>query len=229
MRQRMRYGMLLLLAAVTVGWIGADVSGLFAAEASSRAETWEFFMPIRYVGGQTIDFDGGTKIDMASDLGWGFGFGYNMNEKIELTGEFSWMSNSYTVDYVTDVPGTTVSATGDMDVSTMQFNFIYNFMPKTITPYISAGFGWAWVDTNIPTGSDYVGCYWDPWYGYICYEYQETVTDTGFNYGLGLGVRFEPKESFYFEIGLNENWQDFGDHADTPAILSYRLQMGWKF
>jgi len=229
MRQRMRYGMLLLLAMLTVGWIGADASGLFAAEASSRAETWEFMIPIRYVDGQTLDADGGTKLDLSSDLGWGFAFGYNLNEKMELTFEFDWMNMDYDVEYVTDVPGTTVTASGEMDVSVTQVNFIYNFMPKTITPYISAGFGWSWIDSNIPTGSDYVGCYWDPWYGYICYEYQETVTESGFNYGLGLGVRIEPKESFYFQVGLNEFWQDMGGKIDTPGFLSYRLQMGWKF
>ena len=228
MSRGMRYGMLLLLATVTVGWIGADGSGLLAAEASQRAETWEFYMPIRYIGGQTLDFDGGTKLDISDDLGWGFGFGYNLNEKMELTFDFAWMSAGYTVDYATDLGGT-VSASGDMDVSTTNVTFNYNFMPKTITPYISGGIGWNWIDTNIPTGSDYVGCYWDPWYGYICYEYQETVTESGFSYGLGLGVRFEPKESFYFRVGLNNMWQDFGTYADTPDFLTYRIDMGWKF
>jgi hypothetical protein len=225
MERRKQWGRLLFLVLAITVITGADGPGILAADASSRAETWEFFMPIRYISGQSVDVGGGSKLDINSDLGWGFGFGYNLSEKIEMTGEFSWMNANYDVKWV----GTTgtASATGELDASTTQFNFIYNFMPKTITPYISAGFGWAWVDSNIPSGSSDIGCYWDPWYGYICYEYTNTITQSGFNYGFGAGVRIEPKESFYFQLGLNENWQDYG--AKKWDTLSYRLSMGWKF
>ena len=230
MRQIMRGARFMVLALVIVGWLAADSSMILAGgKASARTDTWEFILPIRYVSGETLDFDGGTTVDLSSDLGWGFGFGYNFSESMNLDFEFAWMDTNYQANVVADLPIDDFSATGELDAFSSQVNFTYNIMPKTITPYISAGIGWNWFDTNIPTGSASTGCWWDPWYGYICTTYQDTASGDGFSYGFGAGLRIEPKESFFLRIGINDNWQDFGNYSDTPDFLSYRLDMGWKF
>ncbi len=230
MVRSVRWGLLLLLALVTAGWLGAESTALLAAEASQRADTWEFSLPVRYVNGQTIDATHGSSIDINSDLGWGFGFGYNMSEKVELTFAFAWMNANYKVKWASATdPGTFSTGSGSMDVGSTNIGVNYNFMPKTITPYVSGTIAWNWVDTNIPTAPPQTGCWWDPWYGYICTTYQNTANFSGFSYGLGLGVRIEPKESFYFKIGLDDMWQDWGGDLKVDPILSYRAEMGWKF
>jgi opacity protein-like surface antigen len=226
--------MLLIWAIVTVGLLAAEGPGLLAAvEASDRTDSWEFVLPIRYFGGETLDFDHGTKVDINDDLGWGFGFGYNFNEHMNLNFEFSWLDANYRVDFADADPPPfdtdSASATGDLEVSSSTFNFTYNFMPKTVTPYVSAALGWNWFDTNIPTGPPSTGCWWDPWYGYICTSYQDTASDSGFVYGFGAGVRLEVKDSFYLRFGLNDNWLDLGSYSSSSDILTYRLDMGWKF
>ena len=116
-----------------------------------------------------------------------------------------------------------------LDQTATTINFTYNFIPKTITPYVSGGIGWNWVDTNIPTGPPEGFCWWDPWYGQVCSVYQDTAYKSGFAYGIGAGVRFDPKESFFLRLGLNNMWQDFGSYSNTPDFLSYRFDLGWKF
>jgi len=220
------------LALVTIGFLAASSPGILAGGVpSNRTETWEFTLPIRYLTSEHLEFDGGSTVDLHSDIGFGFGFGYNFDEHMNLNFEFSWTDANYTADIVSGdfPPDPTFSASGSMDASSSTFNFTYNFLPKTITPYISAGLGWTWIDTNIPTSPPQTGCWWDPWYGYICTTYQSTATESGFNYGLGAGVRIEPKDSFFLRFGVNDNWQDFGNYSDTPDILSYRLELGWKF
>jgi opacity protein-like surface antigen len=232
MRRKARWGFVVPLAAVMLGLILTAGSPVLAAvKESDRTEAWEFLIPIRYLSGQKLDFDHGTSVDLHDDLGWGFGFGYNFNEHMNLDFEFGWTSANYTVKWASaDTPALPpVEATGYLDVSTTQINFTYNFMPKTVTPYISAGIGWNWFDTNIPVGPPQTGCWWDPWYGYICQTFTDTASGSGFSYGFGAGVRIEPKDSFFIRLGLNDNWQDLGSYNSSPDFLSYRLDMGWKF
>ncbi len=226
---RQMSGRILLLCVVaTVLGTGGAVS---AAEQSDRTGHWEFTLPVRYVNGEVLDFEGGTTIDLNSDLGWGFGFGYNMSEALNLNFEFSWLNANYRVDFASAdfPPGPSVSATGNLDVGSTQISANYNILPKTITPYISGTIGWNWIDSNIPTGPPQTGCWWDPWYGQICTTYQDTASETGFLYGLGAGVRIEPKPTFFFRVGVNNNWQDFGSYSSSPDFLSYRMELGWKF
>ena len=231
MRGRLPLGMILLLATATV-WLAADVSApLAAGRESNRTETWEFKIPVRFYGSQTFNFDHGTSIDVNDDWGWGFGLGYNMNEHLNIDMEFAWTSASYNVKFAGagEDEGTFATATGYLDATNTLINFTYYFQPKSVTAYLSAGIGWNWIDSNIPAGPPVTGCYWDPWYGYVCGGYQSTYSTTGFVYGLGAGVRIEPKDNMFIRLGLNDNWQDFGGGTGTPDILSYRLEMGWKF
>jgi opacity protein-like surface antigen len=232
MRTRLRSWMQLLLLVAVVAGLASDGSGLMAAaEASDRTGSWEMLIPVRYISGKTLDFEHGSSIDLHSDIGWGFGFGYNLSEKMNIDFEFAWMDANYAVTIASadNPPLVSVDATGYLEVTTTQINFNYYFMPKTITPYVSAGFGWLWYDTNIPTGPATGGCYWDPWYGQICGTYQDTATGSGFSYGFGAGVRIEPKQNFFLRLGVNDNWQDLGSYSNSPDFISYRLDMGWKF
>ncbi len=229
MRGKIPFGWMLLLAAATV-WLAADVPGVMAGD-SHRAEGWEFTMPVRFYGGETFSSTHGSSIDVNDDLGWGFGVGYNLSEKINVDMEFAWSSTSYNAKFVggSDNEGLTATASGTLDIASTQFNLTYNILAKSITPYVSAGIGWNWVDSNIPSGPQYGSCWWDPWYGYICGTYQNTYSKSAFNYGLGAGVRIEPKENLFIRVGVNDNWQDWGGSVGTPDILSYRLEIGWKF
>jgi len=232
MRARKGWAIILLLAATTVGWLAAGSSAAWAGmDKSERTDTWEFTVPIRFIPSKTIDFDHGSTVDLHQDMGWGFGFGYNFNEHMNLDFEWSWMNANYTVKWSSadNPPGPSAEGTGSLDISVTQINFTYYFMPKTFTPYLSGGFGWSWYDTNIPQGPPQTGCYWDPWYGYVCSTFQDTKSGSGTNYGFGAGVRFEPKQSFFIRVGVNDNWQSFGSYSGSPAFLSYRFDFGWKF
>ena len=63
-------------------------------------------------------------------------------------------------------------------------------MTGRFTPFITTGIGWNFVDTNIPTEPPQVGCWWNPWYGYICEGFQDTKNVDGFAYQLGAGMRY---------------------------------------
>jgi hypothetical protein len=113
---------------------------------------------------ESLDFKGGSSLETDDELGFSFGLGYNLSQRLLLTGE--------------------------LDVGSFSGIATWHFMDGPITPYVSATLGWTWVDSNIADGPPQVGCWWDPWYGYICTSLTETKSDTSMSYGFGA-VRIE--------------------------------------
>ena len=84
--------------------------------------------------------------------------------------------------------------------------------------------GWTYLDSNII--DDYGGtfCWWDPWWGYVCNGYTSTYGADGVSYALGAGVRFEPTESVYIQVGYESDWLDLNT-ADQFNI--FRVDVGF--
>ena len=75
--------------------------------------------------------------------------------------------------------------TGNLESMGVMFDLSYYFMTGRFTPFVTTGLGWNFVDTNIPTAPPQVGCWWNPWYGYICEGFQDTKSVDGFAYQAG--------------------------------------------
>ena len=201
----------------------------WAVDKSNRSGRWQFSLPFTYLTSSSWEGAGDSSIDLHSDVGFGVGFGYNFNEKTYLGGEISWTYVDYDANVRFDDPGTgTVSLGGELDASTVHFKGQYNFLPKSFTPFVGAGFGWTYIDTNIASGPAEGFCWWDPWWGYICDTWQPTYDDTAFSYGVNAGLRVEPTEQFFLEFKYNILWIDTeeGGNLDVDGA---KFELGWMF
>ena len=230
-RGRRTTTMLLALASIMI--LASAVTNAAAANESEREGHWQFSVPITFTSGSSYDSQEGTSINVSDDLGWGFSFGYNLNKHLMFGTDFTWLSANYNAHIATDnngdqIPDTTVDLAGTLDASNLQFFAQYNIMSGHITPFIRGSLGWAWIDSNIPSGPATGTCWWDPWYGYICNTWQPTFSDSSFAYGVGAGVRAELGPRFFLEASYNILWIDF-DKAGTQDFDGVRLNMGWTF
>jgi opacity protein-like surface antigen len=188
---------LMLLVALVAASATAAHAGLNGP--SQRTMTWDYSLQTRYTGSRTYDADGGSKISFNDDLGWGFGFGYNFDEKFVLGGIFSWRSVSYVATAVGE-DNNAFDYSNWLDSGTLGLYGDWNILPKRITPYLTGAIGWTWIDTNISAGYS-GGCYWDPWWGYICGNYPVTYGVNSFSYSIGGGLRLEVADNAYFRVG----------------------------
>jgi len=221
----------------TAGAVAPSAAGNVAPAAAVGAldfgmnedRPWETRLGANYQTTTDVDFDGGTTAEFNSNLGFLVGIGYDLSDHFEVGANFSYYERDFDANIAGDVPGEVFPVSGGIDAMGAMFDLTYNLMSGPFTPFLVAGAGWNWVDTNIPSEPPQVGCWWNPWYGYICSGFQETKTVDGFTYQLGAGLRYRMNDSFSFSGSYRMSWVDFPKATGTPAFDGFQLVLGWGF
>ncbi|HEU4516341.1 MAG TPA: outer membrane beta-barrel protein [Steroidobacteraceae bacterium] len=218
-----------------ITWLAALLLAPAAfAQSADRAGTWETRLDIVYNNSADWDFTGGTTAEIDSDTSFLIGFGYHLNDNLELGGNFTFGQTDYSADIAGDVnndevPDTVFGVRGEYESTSLVFDATWNFLPGAFTPFVSANAGWAWVDTNIATGPPQTGCWWDPWWGYVCSTFQDTKSLDGFTYGFDVGARYDFSDSLAAHASYRMMWVDLDNADGTPDIDGFRIGIGWKF
>ena len=96
------------------------------------------------------------------------------------------------------------------------------------TAFVTAGLGWTYIDTNIPSGLPESSCWYYPWWGQYCGTYVPTHDTTKVSYNAGAGLRLDACTAV-FRFLVNSQWVDFGGSYGSASTLQYRLDLGTKF
>ncbi|HYA37431.1 MAG TPA: outer membrane beta-barrel protein [Candidatus Methylomirabilis sp.] len=218
--------------AILIAVLGLVAGGAAqAAEAyHSRAERWEFTVQARPLGEQSVKFDGGTEISTNSDVGWGFGVGYNFDDHLELSFDINWNSPSFDAKIASaTTPGTFINANSEMSISNLQFNLFYNFIAGPVTPYVSAGLGSTYIDSNIAYGNASTGCWYDPWWGYTCSTYQPSYSTSLFSYNTSVGVRWDLTRDVFLRAGIGKSWINWENGGSNDSFTTGRIDLGFSY
>jgi opacity protein-like surface antigen len=187
-------------------------------------DTWEFGIALIYMTGREIGFNGGSTLDVDDDMGVALSWGYRFTPKLELHFVLDWNEVSYDGRLQSaQFPGVSADISGDMEWFTPRVAGLYNFTSKAFTPYVTAGVGWSFIDTNIPTGQVSVGCWWDPWWGQICTPYQPTFSTDEFTYQLGAGLRWDVADSYTLRLSWERVWLDLSEATSTPDLDHFKF------
>lgn len=221
------------LAVVALAIIGTTQVALgqtWSIPTNDRAGKWEGYAGLRYLFSRSVDFDGGSTIHTDDEAGFGFGFGYNFSPHLLVSGDFSFSNVDYDgMVQSADTPGGRTPTSGDLDVASISANATWHFLEGPLTPFVSVSMGYVSVDTNIAKGPPQIGCWWDPWYGYICAGFVDTRTEDAFSYGLGVGGRWDFAPGWFGRISLEDHWMNIGKASGTPDFRGMRLDIGRKF
>ena len=170
-----------------------------------RDGTWEASLLIGSQGSLDFAGDNGSSLKIDSELAWGFTAGWNWTPRLNF---------SYTAIFVPEDPEL---PTGMVDYSadrySSQLNATYHFFKGPITPYVQAGLGWAKLDSNVPSQPPTTGCWWDPWWGYICFTDWQTYEATGLSYNVGVGLRWDVNGALFVKGAYNREFFS-ADRAD---------------
>ncbi|HBY84523.1 MAG TPA: hypothetical protein DEO86_01475 [Colwellia sp.] len=218
----------LMIISCVIGLLASTVSTDVNANYTKRSDKWEASFKILNNQSTSIDGQNGSELDMESDYGWGFTLGYNINPHVLVNFDFSSSTPSYEATLVDAESGNSHQIHHKMDVLESQFNVVYSVFASQFTPFLQAGAGWSYLDSNIADGPPGAICWWDPWWGYICDGYQSTYDDTRFSYNVALGFRYELDNSLFFRASYKQAWIDLS-HSENASIGSYNLEIGSIF
>lgn len=217
----------LLFAALAIS--ATAFVGNASAGDSDRTGKWEGGFLINQVDDWAMSGRSGSGIDVDSDTGWGFSLGYNYSEHFNFAFEYSHNEQSYDATIVpADPPGAPFEVSHELDNDSFSFNFTYNILAKSFTPFVTGGLGWSYLDSNISDSDSDVYCWWDPWWGYVCNDYYSTYSDTSFSYSVGGGLRWEVGKNFVMKASVNQKWLDIDAVGDTPEMLFGKIDFLWS-
>lgn len=190
-------------------------------------------MLIGNLSGDTMDGDNGSSIDTDSSSAYGVVLGYNFNSHFSLGGEFSWASPDYEALIIPDDgfgnPGTPQVIRHEMSLFSYSLKGTFNLLEGPLTPYAELGFGWTEVDSNIANQPPITGCWWDPWWGYVCDTFYSTYSKTRETYMGALGLRYDMNNGMTLKGSYGQMQISTSKASDDANMDYYRLDLSWRF
>jgi len=200
----------------------------FAANTQSqtvRGDNWEATIQMVYSGAKDNNGKNDSFLDVDSDVGFGLGIAYNFDSRFALGFDFTYLKPRYTAQFNTEEDGL-VQVKHKMSVYSGQFNGTWNIIDGPLTPYLQLGVGWTDIDSNVSDGPPVTGCWWDPWWGYICRNYYSTYSESNLSWGYGAGVRFEFAKTMFVKASINRVEIDAKGSSNYDTA---KLELGWMF
>ncbi len=195
--------------------------------SAKRAGKWETNIGLYISGSESEDGLNNSSIDVDTGYGFGFGIGYNFSDHLALRFDGSWVRPDYDAILDTEDEGL-VEISHRLSMFNGQFNGVWNILDGPFTPYLQAGVGWTYIDSNVADGPPSTGCWWDPWWGYICAPFYSTYSDTNFSWNVGAGLRYELGRGMFVRGAWERTHIDGGSGVD-PEFDAYRFELGWMF
>ena len=196
----------------------------------NRADSWEATASAIFQESNNLGGEGGSSLDIDSAIGFGINFAYNLSSKLALGMDFEFLRPDYSAILIDDTGARPdVEFNHELRQFNGRFKGAYNFTDGPFTPFVEAGFGWSYFDSNVADGPPATGCYWHPWWGYVCANYYDTFDDTVFTYGLGAGLRYEFVGGAFIKASYNYWEMDGLGNSEDADLSSGRLEFGWMF
>jgi hypothetical protein len=200
-----------------------------ASAQRDRTGDWEAGFHVATHSSVSLLGFGGVSMQVESNGGYGFTGAYNFSDHFALGLDASWRSPDYRATLVPDGPGPVRVFDATMDVARIHFKGIYYFLESNLTPFIELGYGWTRIDSNILEGPPITGCWWDPWWGYICQTAYTTYAETKPTQGAAFGVRWDSRGDIALRGSIGALKIDRGRGVENSSVDTAQFDVLWRF
>jgi opacity protein-like surface antigen len=228
----MKHHLLVLVSAAALAASQGAAAQIMGGGGNSGAHgDWEFRIGPVFLESKNVGFNGGSNANIDSTVGVKIGAGYYVTDQLIIGGNFSWAGTTFNGNVQSGTPGLSSHIeNGHVDFSTLMFDATYLFLPQSaLKPFVEAGLGWNWINTNIASGPPQAGCWWDPWWGYVCSGWQPTHGASSFAYQAGAGLQANFSRSFNMSLAYKYTWINLSNANGTPGFGGIELMFNWRF
>jgi hypothetical protein len=190
-----------------------------------RTDKMDLYLKYEYMKAKQLNYNGPTgPVPITLDYTNLMGIGFSQHFPEGLEGRFETLWGSSTLrfkDQFNSLSSYTFINTGTLNVD-------WNILKKALTPFISGGFGWQYLEAQGRDGI-YVPGYWDPWYGYIPGYYTYPVYyETDFMWNAGFGLRLD-MGSWFIKFFGEVSWVYYRNIPQPQNMPKWGLAMGGSF
>lgn len=202
-----------------------------ALAQGDRSRSWEWSFAALYQESKAIGSEGGSTLDIDDAFGLGLNVSYNFTNRLSLGFDLDWLSPDYRAVLIDDtvVPADTTVIDHEFTQFNTRIKGTFNFLEGPFMPFVEGGIGWTFLDSNVADGPPITGCWWHPWWGYICDNYYSTFSETTFTYGLGLGFRYHLRGGAFLKASYSVWELDGVGNAGDSSLSGARIEYGWGF
>ena len=115
------------------------------------------------------------------------------------------------------------------DIHTGHFNIEYNMINRRISPILTAGIGYQYLETELKNVPPTSYCWWDPWWGWICETSHPYASETDFTWNAGAGVRWNITDNLFVKALFGANWLEYANSKGITTQLEGIFSIGWTF
>jgi len=218
-----------MILVMLLGPLSIAAQGTFLPQSMDRAGSWEASLAL---GNQSSEYVSGpedTFVDVDSSASFGFGVHYNFNNHLSLGGEFQYVEPDYSARW-SDGGSNSGTIDHEATIITVQLRGIWNILKGPLTPYLEASLGWTDMDSNVvSSGPPSGGCWWDPWWGYICTGFYDTYSESNLSYSVGAGGRWDISPRFALRGGYLRQFIDAGSRVSDPEFNMARIELLFRY
>jgi len=215
------------LAVVALALLSLQTHAQWATDTVNRTGRWETTLGLYGTGEDGTTGPQKSSLDIFRGYGVGFSVGYNFTQNLAMRFDGTWSRADYDAVLNTEDEGIKIIS-HRLSNFTGQFNGVWNILDGPFTPYLQAGVGWTYLNSNVARGAPSTGCWWDPWWGYVCQNFYSTYRDTNFSFNVGAGLRYEFRRDMFVRGGWERVMIDGREGAD-PTLDNLRIEVGWLF
>jgi len=212
----------------------AVVLALFAAPAFAqlRADTNEWSLDLFIVGSKHYVFEGGASARNDGGAGIGLTLTHNLNDHFAVGLDATLSEFDYRAGVA---PGAGNAAAGfqsegNMESAGLRFHATWNLLARPVTPFLTAGAGVVFLDTNLESEPPANACWIYPWYGEVCSDKAPKSTLARFTYGFGGGVRYDlPRDLGFIRAFVGGEWIQISEALSPVGYVQFRADFGLRF
>lgn len=197
-----------------------------------RGDSSEAGLQLFVVGSKNYTFEGGASARNDGGVGMGVFIARNLNDyfAIGLEGQVAQWDYRASVAPGAGNAGPGFDTAGSMETAAVRVNGTWNLLSRPWTPFLTAGAGAIFLDTNLDPAAPANACWIYPWYGQVCGAEVPRGTLTRFTYSAGLGLRADliGKQGF-MRAYFGGEWIAFSEATSTIGYVQARLDFGLSF
>lgn len=203
----------------------------WATERFERANKSEVYGIGQYLQSGDINYNGpngNVPVHMNPTGLGGFGFAYHFSDFFSVRSDFMFGSANFSGNYPNQAAGTTTLSQSAL-IQTGRFNLDYNMINRRLTPIITAGIGYQYMQTELQSVPPSTVCWWEPWWGWVCQTSSAQAWETDFTWNAGGGFRWNITDNLFVKVIGGATWLQYAGASGITTQIEGIFSIGWTF